>query len=199
MPVRDDQVSCPNSSRIQNVSNESAWKHLCTKLMMTTWSFLQIGRKIMLQMVSVETMELSAKNCFYKVTFRLPLRLVCFANKHTHSITSHPPLSCKARGPLNPLRTQILDRDCVAMLQTRFILFIESSLIRSYRITKFWCMMITVSSRFKAVPARGSGSPCELANFMTRIFQNMCKNIASARWLARVWSSGPFRENGKNG
>ena len=39
MPVRDDHVFGPTSSRSQSVSDESSWKYLCTKLMKTTFVF----------------------------------------------------------------------------------------------------------------------------------------------------------------
>ena len=39
VPVRDDQVACPTSSRIQSVSDEYSRKHLCTERMMTTFVF----------------------------------------------------------------------------------------------------------------------------------------------------------------
>ena len=37
VPVRDDRVSGPTFSRIQRVTDESSLKHLCAKLMKTTF------------------------------------------------------------------------------------------------------------------------------------------------------------------
>ena len=46
VPVRDDQVSGPTSARIQSVFDEYSWKHLYSKLMMTTFLFRRDWNKI---------------------------------------------------------------------------------------------------------------------------------------------------------
>ena len=69
------------------------------------------------------------------------------------------------------------------MLQTRFALLIDKFMIHSVRITKF--------------SARSSGSSRELQT--SRIFGNMCYNIALAGWFACVWPLGPVLENRKIG
>ena len=95
---------------------------------------------------------------------------------------------------LNSTQRKVLHHDCVTMLQTRFVLLNENFLIRRESITKFLWMTDSVSSRFRAIPARSSGSLCELANFITRIFKNMCQSIVPASWHACVWSLGPLRK-----
>ena len=54
-------------------------------------------------------------------------------------------------------------------------------------------IMHTVSSRFWAVPARSSGTLCDLTNFTEWILKKMCKNLVLASGLGRIWSPGPFR------
>ena len=55
-----------------------------------------------------------------------------------------------------------LHHNCVTMVQTRFVVFIENFMIRRQSVTIFCLMMNTVSSRFRAVPAWSSGTLCEL-------------------------------------
>ena len=81
---------------------------------------------------------------------------------------------------LHPVSIKVLQHDCVAMLQTRLVLLIESFVIRLGSNTKLPWMMDSVFSRFRARPARSSGSLRELANFTIQIFRTMCKYIVPA-------------------
>ena len=56
------------------------------------------------------------------------------------------------------MRIKTLHHDCVTMLQTRIVFFIENFVIRQKSITKFMWMVNAVSLRFREVPARSSGS-----------------------------------------
>ena len=85
------------------------------------------------------------------------------------------------------------------MLQTRFVLLIENSMIRRHSITRVLWMMNTVSARFHSGLSRSSGNLCELTDFTIRILRKMAYNIGTVSWLASVRSLGPFRENKKIG
>ena len=89
----------------------------------------------------------------------------------------------------NPMRMKVLHQDCRRMLRTRFVLLVESSMIRRYSITRHSWMTSTV------FPAALSGSLCELTDFTIRMFGRMCKNIVAANWPACAWSRGPCCEN----
>ena len=85
----------------------------------------------------------------------------------------------------NQTRMKVLCHDCVTMLGTRFVVFTGNFVIRRCSISKILWMMSTVSSCFRTVPARSSGSFREFTNFTMQI---VSKNIVLASWLACVWS-----------
>ena len=61
-----------------------------------------------------------------------------------------------------------------------------------HRESKFQWMMSAVSSSYRAVSARSTGSLREFTNFTILILGKMCKHIVPAAWFACVWSFGPF-------
>ena len=75
--------------------------------------------------------------------FRLPIRLqellqapLCFLRSF-----------CFARIRLNPLAGQVLHRDCISMIVSRFTTFTENFVICCYQITKIFCTSTTLPIR----------------------------------------------------
>ena len=89
----NDLISGPTSSRIQRLPDESAWKHLCTNLMRTTFVYLcgWILNKFQSQVMSLDH-QMGFQILSHTVGFCLPVCLVCFANNRSlpslHSTTS---------------------------------------------------------------------------------------------------------------
>ena len=71
---------------------------------------------------------------------------------------------------LNPEKMIVLHHDCLTMLQTRFVLLTENSMIRRCSITRILWMMNTVFSWFHS---GSSGNLCELTDFTIRILRKM--------------------------
>ena len=83
MPVRYDQVSSPTSSRVQNVSDEFSWKHLCTKLMTTILRSVEIGLTLISAPDLLSGTQIKCHIFFRTVTFCLTVCPVCFANNRS--------------------------------------------------------------------------------------------------------------------
>ena len=83
VPIRDDQVSSPTSSRIQRVSDAFFCEHLCTKLMNTTFLARRdwIENKVQLQMGSLDDQK--DFQILNTGTFSLPVCLACFARNRS--------------------------------------------------------------------------------------------------------------------
>ena len=92
----------------------------------------------------------------------------------------------------NPMRMKVLHQDCMRMLRTRFVLLVESSMIRRYSITRHSWMTSTV---FPAALARSRAVFVSLQTSQFECLGECVKNIVAANWPACAWSRGPCCEN----
>ena len=85
VPVRDGQVVNPTSSRFQILSSANSWKHLCTKLMRTTFVIRRDWKNNLQRQAVSLGHQTEFQILYHTATFYRPVCLVFFAMKQKQS------------------------------------------------------------------------------------------------------------------